>query len=85
MTPLEASILIHCYGREDPVPNYTRNSQTLALDTFVDNGVLTPVRDAGCYALTAKGEFWVKGMLAIPMPTETYAFEGIRHDLSIGV
>ncbi|MEE9532715.1 MAG: hypothetical protein V3W52_17185 [Syntrophobacteria bacterium] len=70
MTPLQLDILLHyhCRGNdyEQVFDNDTRNEQAMEL---ADAGLLTLDKsDTPLFAITDKGNFYIKHLLNIPLP-----------------
>ncbi len=72
MSPLEIELILHIYGRRDEIPGRHNHSQRMALDSFVNNGLITAAQccEAGSheFTLTARGQAYVHALTSLPWP-----------------
>ena len=73
MTPRELDVLMHYYVMCEPHERLNAPDISEAIRYFVENQMMEPRTDRQSgYAVTEKGEYWIKSILSTPFPVCTW-------------
>ncbi len=72
MTPLEITILLHCYARADGIPNREAPAVKKAIERFFSNDLIEQELTECGLCCTEKGKAHVLQLCNLPLPTSQW-------------
>ena len=68
MTPIKLDILLHCHISPTAHPQYDSPAFRVELQNLMEEDIVRSTSKENIFALTQKGEAWLRLILETPMP-----------------